>query len=145
MPAHDPSRRAFLTGLAAAATLGACGDGPPREAVAYVDQPENVIPGKPLFFATAIPLQGYAQPVLAESHMGRPTKLEGNPRHPASRGATDAFTQAAVAELYGPDRSRAVLAGDDAAVAGRAPDAGREMGRMVEIGEPLQSDRPSPA
>lgn len=115
MPAHDPSRRAFLTGLAAAATLGACGDGPPREAVAYVEQPENVIPGEPLFFATAIPLQGYAQPVLAESHMGRPTKLEGNPRHPASRGATDAFVQAAVAELYGPDRSRAVLAGDDAA------------------------------
>ena len=56
-------------------------------------QPEEIIPGKPLFFATAMPLGGVATGLLVESHMGRPTKIEGNPDHPASLGATDAFAR----------------------------------------------------
>src|SRR6185369_9975963 len=81
---------------------------PIERVVPYVKQPEEVVPGKPLFFATAIPLGGYARGVLAESHLGRPTKLEGNPLHPASLGATDAITQAAILDLYDPDRSQVI-------------------------------------
>ena len=65
-------------------------------------------PGRPLFFATALTLGGFAIGVLVESHMGRPTKIEGNPDHPASLGATDAITQAAILDLYDPDRSQVV-------------------------------------
>ena len=81
---------------------------PDEKIVPYVRQPEEIIPGRPLYFATAMPLQGYGRGVLAESHMGRPTKVEGNPEHPASLGATDAFTQASVLGLYDPDRSHAI-------------------------------------
>src|SRR5690606_16407868 len=69
---------------------------------------ENIIPGKPLFFATAMPLGGYGTGLLVESHEGRPTKVEGNPDHPASLGATDAYAQAAPLGLYDPERSQAV-------------------------------------
>src|SRR5205085_1390517 len=76
--------------------------------VPYVRQPEDLIPGKPLFFATAMPLSGYTTGVLAESHMGRPTKIEGNPDHPSSLGRTDAYMQASILGLYDPDRSQVV-------------------------------------
>jgi molybdopterin-containing oxidoreductase family iron-sulfur binding subunit len=76
--------------------------------VPYVTQPEEVVPGRPLFFATAMPLGGFARGVVAESHMGRPTKIEGNPQHPASLGAADVFMQASVLNLYDPDRSQAI-------------------------------------
>jgi molybdopterin-containing oxidoreductase family iron-sulfur binding subunit len=71
-----------------------------------VRQPENVIPGRPLFYATAMTLGGLATGLLVESHEGRPTKIEGNPLHPASLGATDVFAQAALLDLYDPDRMR---------------------------------------
>ena len=74
----------------------------------YVRQPEELIPGRPLFYATAMPLGGYATGLLVESHEGRPTKVEGNPEHPASLGACDPYSQAAILGLYDPDRSQAL-------------------------------------
>jgi MoCo/4Fe-4S cofactor protein with predicted Tat translocation signal len=105
---NDVSRRNFLRLMGASmmlAGLSGCGE-PPPDIVPYIKQPENVVPGVPRFYATAVTFEGYAQPILGETHMGRPTKLEGNPQHPASLGATDAFTQAAVLQLYDPDRSQ---------------------------------------
>ncbi|HEY7214412.1 MAG TPA: TAT-variant-translocated molybdopterin oxidoreductase, partial [Thermoanaerobaculia bacterium] len=91
------SRRSFLqlagASLALAGLTG-CTKQPIEQIVPYVRQPEQLIPGKPLYFATALTLGGYATGVLAESHQGRPTKIEGNPDHPASLGATDVFAQA---------------------------------------------------
>src|SRR5262245_27397104 len=107
---NDPKgRRQFLRLMSASLALagvGACTKQPPEAIVPYVKQPEDLVPGRPLFFASAIPLSGVAAPVLVESHMGRPTKIEGNPDHPASLGATDALTQAAVLALYDPDRAK---------------------------------------
>ncbi len=107
---NDPAgRRQFLKLMGASLALAgvsACTRQPDEKIVPYVRQPEEVIPGRPLFFATAMPEGGFAMPLLAENHLGRPTKLEGNPEHPASLGATDIFGQAAVLSLYDPDRSR---------------------------------------
>jgi len=91
----------------ALAGLTAC-NRPAEKIVPYVRQPEDIIPGKPLFFASTMPLAGFGTGVLVESHMGRPTKIEGNPDHPASLGATDAFMQASILGLYDPDRSQVV-------------------------------------
>jgi MoCo/4Fe-4S cofactor protein with predicted Tat translocation signal len=112
---NDPKgRRQFLKLMSASLALagvGACTKQPREGIVPYVRQPEDLVPGRPLFFASAIPFSGIAQPVLVESHMGRPTKIEGNPEHPASLGATDAITQAAVLGLYDPDRAQTVTYG----------------------------------
>ncbi|HVL69060.1 MAG TPA: TAT-variant-translocated molybdopterin oxidoreductase [Vicinamibacterales bacterium] len=109
---NDPKgRREFLKLMSASLALagvGACTRQPEEQIVPYVRQPENVVPGRPLFFASAVVHGGYAQPVLVESHMGRPTKLEGNPEHPASLGAADPFTQAEILNLYDPDRAKVV-------------------------------------
>jgi MoCo/4Fe-4S cofactor protein with predicted Tat translocation signal len=94
-----------LAGLAGCSAAAAPTD---EKIVPYVHQPEELIPGKPLFYATAVPLAGYGLGVLVESHEGRPTKVEGNPQHPASLGATDVFAQASVLTLYDPDRSQVV-------------------------------------
>jgi molybdopterin-containing oxidoreductase family iron-sulfur binding subunit len=79
----------------------------------YVDEPEAVVPGRPRFYATSVPIDGYAMGVLAESHDGRPTKIEGNPLHPGSLGGTDAIMQASVWSLYDPGRSRVVRRGTE--------------------------------
>jgi molybdopterin-containing oxidoreductase family iron-sulfur binding subunit len=93
----------------ALAGLGAgCTRQPLETIVPYVTMPEEVVPGRPLFFATAALHGGFARGVLVESHLGRPTKVEGNPDHPASLGSTDAFGQASVLDLYDPDRSQTV-------------------------------------
>ena len=107
-------RRGFLKLLGASmalAGLSACARPPsPREQIVpYVRQPEQIVPGKPLFFATAVTEGGYAEGVLAESHQGRPTRVEGNPDHPASLGAAAPTTSATVLSLYDPDRSQGVM------------------------------------
>ncbi len=103
------SRRRFFELAGASLALGglaACTRQPREQIVPYVKQPEEVVPGRPLFFATAFPLAGYATGLLVESYTGRPTKIEGNPDHPSSLGATDAFAQASILGLYDPDRSQ---------------------------------------
>ncbi len=107
------SRRQFLTLMGASlalAGLSGCSirPAPATTAVPYVRPPEEVVPGRPLFYATAMTLGGAGVPLLVESHLGRPTKVEGNPDHPASRGATNLFHQASVLTLYDPDRSQEV-------------------------------------
>ena len=103
-------RRDFVKLMGASMALaGMAGCNRPAEKIVpYVNQPENLIPGKPLFFASAMPFGGSATGVLVESHMGRPTKIEGNPDHPSSLGASDAFMQASILGLYDPDRSQVV-------------------------------------
>ncbi len=81
----------------------------PESVVPYVEQPEQIVPGKPLFFTTALTLDGYAIGALVETHMGRPTKIEGNPSHPGSLGASDVLAQAAILNFYDPDRSQRVV------------------------------------
>jgi molybdopterin-containing oxidoreductase family iron-sulfur binding subunit len=105
------SRRGFLKLMGASMALAgmtACTKQPLEPIVPYVRQPEEVIPGRPLFFATAFTLSGYASPVLVESHLYRPTKIEGNVQHPASLGGTDIFAQASILGLYDPDRSQTI-------------------------------------
>ena len=107
----DFSRRGFLKTMGASlalAGLTGCTRMPDTEIVPYVRQPENVIPGRPKFYATAFTLGGYASPILVESHMFRPTKVEGNPEHPASLGGTDVYSQASILDLYDPDRAQNV-------------------------------------
>lgn len=105
------SRRNFLQLMGASlalAGLTACANQPDEKIVPYVQMPEETIPGQPLFFATAMSLGGYALGLLAQSQLNRPTKLEGNPDHPASLGATDALAQASILTLYDPDRAKTV-------------------------------------
>ena len=98
-----------MAASAAFAGLTGCTKLPTQKILPYVRQPEEIVPGKALFYATAMTLGGIATGLLAESNMARPTKIEGNPDHPASLGATDVFAQAAVLSLYDPDRSRTVI------------------------------------
>jgi MoCo/4Fe-4S cofactor protein with predicted Tat translocation signal len=105
------SRRGFLKVMGASlglAGMTGCVKLPLEPIVPYVRQPENVIPGRPMYYATAMTLSGYANPLLVESHLGRPTKIEGNDQHPASMGGTDIFAQASLLGLYDPDRSQTV-------------------------------------
>ncbi|PID38416.1 MAG: hypothetical protein CSB49_05770, partial [Proteobacteria bacterium] len=90
--------------LAGSATLSGCLRKPREKILPYTKRPEDVIPGKPRYFATAAQLTGTVVGLLVESQEGRPTKIEGNPRHPNSLGSTDAFTQASVLDLYDPAR-----------------------------------------
>ena len=129
----DPfERRTFLKLMGASlalAGLSGCVFQPPEKIVPYVKQPEEILPGKPLFFATAAPLFGAAIPVLVRSNEGRPTKIEGNPDHPNNRpldfpvedpyrdprgsSTTDIFTQASILGLYDPDRSQTLTFRED--------------------------------
>ncbi len=108
----DPvARRTFLKLMGASLALAGitgCTRQPAEVIVPYVKQPEEIVPGKPLFFATSMTVGGIANGLLVESHEGRPTKVEGNALHPGSLGATDVFGQASVLNLYDPDRPRAL-------------------------------------
>jgi MoCo/4Fe-4S cofactor protein with predicted Tat translocation signal len=121
---RDPvSRRTFLKLMGASfalAGLTACQptnpfDQPQDKLVPYVRAPEGVVPGKPLFFASAMPWRGFAHGILGESHEGRPTKIEGNLDQPNSLGATNIYMQASVLTMYDPDRSGSPLKGGSAA------------------------------
>jgi len=108
----DPvSRRGFMKLMGASLALAgmtACTKQPLEPIVPYVRQPEEVIPGRPLFYATAFTLGAYAIPLLVESHLYRPTKIEGNDQHPASVGGTDVFAQASILGMYDPDRAQTI-------------------------------------
>src|ERR1700687_1606072 len=107
----EVSRRGFLKLMGASlamAGMTACTKQPLEPIVPYVKQPEEVIPGRPMFYATAFTLGGYASRVLVESHLYRPTKIEGNAQHPASLGGTDVFAQASILGMYDPDRSQTI-------------------------------------
>ncbi|MEM8835575.1 MAG: TAT-variant-translocated molybdopterin oxidoreductase [Planctomycetota bacterium] len=119
-PAHasellDSTRRSFLKIMGASFALAGAGSlvgcrRPDHRLVAYNDAPEDIIPGKALYYATALPVAGgSAVGVLAETHTGRPTKLEGNPLHPVSRGRSDSRMQAVILSLYDPDRDPSVI------------------------------------
>ena len=99
----------IMAASAAMAGLSACTKLPTEKIVPYVRPPEEIIPGKPLFYATSMPQSGVGTGLLVESHMGRPTKMEGNPEHPGSLGGTDVFNQASILTLYDPDRSQTVI------------------------------------
>ena len=104
-------RRQFL--MLAGASLGLAGLSgcrflPQKKIVPYVEQPEDMVLGKPMYYASSIPLSGYATGVIVTSHDGRPTKIEGNSEHPASLGAADSFTQGTLLTMYDPDRSQNV-------------------------------------
>ena len=107
----EKSRRRFIELMGASlglAGLTGCTRQPTEFIMPYVDPPENAIPGRPSYYATAVPVDGDAQGVIVETHLGRPTKVEGNPDHPASLGATSVLSQASVLDLYDPDRARAI-------------------------------------
>ncbi|MCC6555679.1 MAG: 4Fe-4S dicluster domain-containing protein, partial [Polyangiaceae bacterium] len=115
MRAAAISRRAWLRLLGASMALaGAAGCNPKltEGILPYVDPPRDVTPGIRRFYATSMDLDGYATGLLVESHEGRPTKIEGNPGHPASLGATGVLEQASILGLYDPDRARALRAAD---------------------------------
>ena len=92
----------------ALAGVTACTRQPTENIVPYVRAPEELIPGKPLFYATAMPLRRRRhRPAGREPH-GPPDQDRRQPGHPASLGATDAFCQASVLTLYDPDRSQTI-------------------------------------
>ena len=109
---NDPvSRRNFLKLMSASLALGGvsgCTIQPTEKIVPQVRAPENVIPGKPQYFASAVSLGGIGSGILVESHMGRPTKVEGNSEHPSGTGGSNPTTQASILDLYDPDRSQTV-------------------------------------
>ncbi|WP_242617987.1 TAT-variant-translocated molybdopterin oxidoreductase [Edaphobacter modestus] len=108
----DPvSRRGFLKVMGASfalAGLAGCTKQPDEPIYPYVKQPEDLILGKPMYFATAYPFPTGAIPVLIKSDSFRPIKVDGNPEHPMSKGRSDAMTQATLLDLYDPDRSQRI-------------------------------------
>ncbi len=136
------SRRVVLqlvSAGAAAAGATACSRGAPELIVPYVDQPPEVTPSVASRYATVTSVAGYGVGILAESHEGRPTKLEGNPRHAGSGGALGTLEQAGIFDLYDPTRAQAVLHGGapaplsafTAAIA-RPPGSGRQTHVLLE-------------
>ncbi|MDR3633279.1 MAG: TAT-variant-translocated molybdopterin oxidoreductase [Isosphaeraceae bacterium] len=124
----DPaSRRTFLQLMGASLALAGVGlsgcaqQGSVEKIVPYVRMPEQIVPGKPLKYASAVTLGGYALGVVAETHEGRPTMLEGNEQQPDSLGAVNPFVQASLLGLYDPDRSQVVT---------RAAKGGREISTL---------------
>lgn len=101
----------FFAGASAALFAEGCARRPVEKILPYSKAPEHVIPGVTSYYASVIPQRGDAIGVLVESHEGRPTKIEGNPAHPSSLGATDAWTQASIYDMYDPDRGTTPMKG----------------------------------
>lgn len=110
---EDPTgRREFLKLMGFSLVmsfLSGCTKKAHEKIIPYVKDPKGVIPGKPQYFATSYPMNGHSIGLLATNHLGRPTKIEGNPDHPDSLGATNGFAQAEILNLYDPDRSQDIL------------------------------------
>ncbi len=126
-------RRHFLKIMAASFALGGVGMAgcrrPESHILPYAQQPERIIPGRPLYYATSMPLRGAAVPLLVETHQARPTKIEGNPTYGPNGGKSDLPTQASVLNLYDPDRGRRHERGD-------SPLSGDELAALLaEVGE----------
>lgn len=137
-------RRQFIRTVEAAiavAGLAGCTLQPPEKVLAYISSPEKIIPGKPTYYATTMPLNGYGLGVLGECQMGRPLKIDGNPQSPSTRGKSNVFMQASVLSLYDPDRSRRPTLGGEArswsdalaAIKARLGKPGTGRGRGVRI------------
>jgi molybdopterin-containing oxidoreductase family iron-sulfur binding subunit len=114
----DPvSRRGFMKLMGASmalAGLAGCTKQPDEPIYPYVKAPEDLILGKPNYFATAHPFLTGAVPVLVKSDQYRPIKVDGNPEHAYNQGGSDPFTQATLLDLYDPDRSKhAIYRGED--------------------------------
>jgi molybdopterin-containing oxidoreductase family iron-sulfur binding subunit len=107
----EVSRRGFLKFMGASAALAGlagCTKQPDEPIYPYVKAPEDLILGKPNYFATAFPFVTGAVPLLVKTDQYRPIKIDGNPEHPYNQGSSDPFTQAALLDLYDPDRSQHV-------------------------------------
>jgi molybdopterin-containing oxidoreductase family iron-sulfur binding subunit len=107
----EVSRRGFLKFMGASmalAGLAGCTKQPDEPIYPYVKQPEDLVLGKPMYFATAHPFVTGAVPLLVKSDQFRPIKIDGNPEHPYNQGSSDPFTQATLLDLYDPDRSQHV-------------------------------------
>ena len=112
----DVSRRGFLKFMGASAALAGlagCTKQPDEPIYPYIKQPEDLILGKPNYFATAHPFVTGAVPLLVKSDQYRPIKIDGNPEHPYNQGSSDPFTQATLLDLYDPDRSQHVKFHDE--------------------------------
>jgi Fe-S-cluster-containing dehydrogenase component len=143
----EPTRRSFLKLLGASMALAGvtgCVKDPVEKILPYTVRPPEVTPGRSRYYATSMPLGGYATGLLVESREGRPIKIEGNPEHPASLGATGVFEQASILGLYDPHRARSILhrgaeaSWDALAAELRAPRADRGEGLRFVV-EPTSS------
>jgi len=151
------TRRNFLRVMGASLALAGIGLSgcrrPEAHLVPYTKTPEWLVPGRHLRYATFMPRRRGGMPLHVTTYNGRPTKIEGNPHHPCSGGATDAFAQAAVLEMYDPERSRSFLRNGEAATeaaffaeveklrAAWAADKGRSLAFLVDGAESPTRER----
>jgi molybdopterin-containing oxidoreductase family iron-sulfur binding subunit len=115
-PPDGMSRRSFVQLLGASlalAGLGGCMKRPRERILPYVASPSDADPGTPLWYATSMTLGGYGTGLLVKSREGRPIKVEGNPDHPASLGASGIYHQASLLQLYDPARSKRMRHGHE--------------------------------
>jgi molybdopterin-containing oxidoreductase family iron-sulfur binding subunit len=105
------TRREMMTLVGASLSLAGLAGcrRPVEEIVPFVTAPEDAVPGRPVYYATTMPFRRSAYGLIVESHEGRPTKIEGNPSHPSTLGASSSRVQASVLGLYDPDRSQSVV------------------------------------
>lgn len=130
------SRRRFFSVVGASAALAGvtgCVRKPKEHILPFTERPEDLIPGKSMFYASAIQHGAQVEGIVVESHDGRPTKIEGNAKHMGSQGATSAWTQASVLEIYDPERTRVALSGvGEAAQPATMADARAALGKLLD-------------